>query len=148
VSSDTLIQQEPRWLTRLEVIAIAYDQLIQHGGYQGLLEQAGLLEAAIGRPRNKYHYEGAADLADLAAAYTFAIVKTSHPFLDGNKRTGFMAAYTFLGMNGYDFVVPAPDVVSMIFRLAAGRVTEEALAVWFREHMQPLDSRDGTEQSP
>jgi death-on-curing protein len=133
------MESEPRWLTRLEVIAIAYDQLIQHGGFQGLLEQAGLLEAAIGRPRNKYHYESSADLADLAAAYAFAIVKTSHPFLDGNKRTGFMAAYTFLGMNGHDFTVPVPDAASTIFRLAAGRLTEEELAAWFRANMRPLD---------
>ena len=131
---------QPRWLTRLEIIAIAFDQLIQHGGYQGLLEQAGLLEAAIARPRNKYHYENGADLADLAAAYAFAIVKTSHPFLDGNKRTGFMAAYTFLGMNGYDFNVPAPDVAGTIFRLAAGRLSEEELAAWFRANMKPLDA--------
>jgi len=136
------MESEPRWLTRLEVIAIAYDQLIQHGGFQGLLEQAGLLDAAIGRPRNKYHYETGADLADLAAAYAFAIVKTSHPFLDGNKRTGFMAAYTFLGMNGYDFTVPVPDVANIIFRLAAGRLTEEELAAWFRANMQPFISEE------
>lgn len=134
------MREEPHWLTRLEVIAIAFDQLIQHGGYQGLLEQAGLLEAAIARPRNKYNYESSADLADLAAAYAFAIVKTSHPFLDGNKRTGFMAAYTFLGMNGHDLTVAVPDVASTIFRLAAGRLTEEELAAWFRANMQQLDT--------
>jgi death-on-curing protein len=134
------MRAEPRWLTRLEVIAINFDQLKQHGGHQGLREQGALLDAALGRPRNKYHYEPNADLAELAAAYAFAIVKTSHPFLDGNERTGFMAAYTFLALNRFDFTAPIPSVVDTMFALAAGQMTEEQLAAWFRASIQPLGS--------
>jgi death-on-curing protein len=138
------MQAEPRWLTRLDVVAMHVDQLQQHGGYHGLLNDT-LLDAALERPRNKFHYDPDADLADLAAAYAFAIVKTSHPFLDGNKRTGFIAAYAFLGLNGYDFTVPVPAVADRIFRLAAGRLTEEQLATWFRASLHER-KQDG--QSP
>jgi death-on-curing protein len=132
---------EPRWLTRFDVIAMHMDQLQQHGGYHGILEDGTLLDAALGRPRNKFQYESDADLANLAAAYAFALVKTSHPFLDGNKRTGFIAAYTFLGLNGYDLTVPARTVFDTIFRLAAGMITEEQLAAWFRANIHPLSAQ-------
>lgn len=94
----------------------------------------GLLESALSRPRQKWHYDPGTDLATLAAAYAFGIVK-NHGFVDGNKRTAFMTAYSFLGMNGHDFDAAETDVVSTIERVAAGEVTETKLADWFRKEI-------------
>ncbi len=118
---------EPEWLTAVMVIAIHDEQLAIHGGSAGLRD-AGLLESALDRPRNKWAYEQTR-LPELAAAYGYGIAK-NHPFVDGNKRTSLLAIYTFLGLNGVDFRVPEVDAAAMIFSLAAGEVTEEGLARW------------------
>jgi death-on-curing protein len=116
--------------TRL-VIAIHDEQLAIHGGSEGLRD-ASLLDSALDRPRNKWAYEQA-DLASLAAAYGFGIAR-NHPFVDGNKRTSLLAIYTFLGLNGVDFVVPETDAAAMILSLAAGEVSEDSLARWIRDN--------------
>ena len=90
-----------------------------------------MLESALARPQQKWHYGEGADIATLAAAYGFGLVK-NHPYRDGNKRIGFLAMATFLGMNGYDLTVTDADVVTHILALAEGRVSEEALAAWIR----------------
>lgn len=90
----------------------------------------GLLESALNRPRQKWHYDNEIDIAVLAAAYTFGIAK-NHGFVDGNKRAAFMTAYSFLGMNGHEFDADETDVVATIERVAAGQVTEAELAVWY-----------------
>ncbi|MBN8956750.1 MAG: type II toxin-antitoxin system death-on-curing family toxin [Rhizobiales bacterium] len=122
---------EPRWLATRLVIAIHDEQLAIHGGSQGLRD-ASLLDSALDRPRNKWAY-GQADLASLAAAYGFGIAR-NHPFVDGNKRTSLLAIYTFLGLNGVDFVVPETDAAAIILSLAAGEVSEESLARWIRDN--------------
>jgi death-on-curing protein len=122
---------EPEWLTTLMVIAIHDEQLAIHGGSSGMRD-AGLLESALGRPRNKWAYEGA-ELAELAAAYGYGIAR-NHPFVDGNKRTALLAIYTFLGIDGIDFVVPEADAATMILSLAAGEVSEEGLTRWIRDN--------------
>jgi death-on-curing protein len=127
-------------VSRQVVIAINFDQLQQHGGGHGLREQGTLLDAALARPRNKYHYDPDADLADLAAAYAFAIAKTSHPFVDGNKRVGYVVANVFLEKNGYEVTSPNEDVIDVVLAVAAGEMTEEQLAAWFRASMHPLAS--------
>jgi death-on-curing protein len=122
---------EPKWLTLAMVLAIHDEQLAIHGGSAGLRDR-GVLESALGRPRNKLAYE-AAELPELAAAYAYAIAR-NHPFVDGNKRTSLLALYTFLGINGVDFVVPEATVAAMTFSLAAGEVSEESLARWIRDN--------------
>jgi death-on-curing protein len=122
---------EPEWLSLPIVHAIHDEQLTIHGGSSGLRD-AGLLESALGRPQNKWTYEHA-ELPELAAAYGFGIAR-SHPFIDGNKRTALLAIYTFLGINGVDFVVPEADAASIILALAAGEVSEESLARWSRDN--------------
>ncbi|MGA2056398.1 MAG: type II toxin-antitoxin system death-on-curing family toxin [Bradyrhizobium sp.] len=122
---------EPFWLTRQIIIAIHDEQLAIHGGASGLRDE-GMLESALDRPRNKWAYEQAA-LAELAAAYAFGIAR-NHPFVDGNKRTSLLALYTFLGVNGIDFVVAEADAASIILALAAGEVSEESLARWIRDN--------------
>jgi death-on-curing protein len=122
---------EPRWLTFAMVTAIHDEQLTIHGGSPGMRD-AGMLESALDRPGNKWAYESAG-LPELAAAYGYGIAR-NHPFVDGNKRTSLLAIYTFLGLNGIDFVVPEAMAAAMILSLAAAEVSEESLARWIRDN--------------
>jgi death on curing protein len=119
-----------RWIKTETVLAMHEEQLVAHGGSSGV--NLDLLESALQRPQNKDHYGHDSTPAELAAAYTFGIVK-NHPFVDGNKRTGFLAAYTFLGKNALDFDAPVQDVVIVIESLAAGKMTEADLVAWFKQ---------------
>lgn len=129
---------EPIWITRDAVLAIQLRLLAQFGGLPGVRDD-GLLESALNRPRQLLAY-GEPDLFDLAAAYALGIVK-NHPFLDGNKRAGFMAAYTFLGVNGVNLEIPEPEVVLQTLGLAAGAVSEQAYAKWLRASCAPRPKR-------
>jgi death-on-curing protein len=122
---------EPEWLWTVLVIAIHDEQLAIHGGSAGLRD-AALLESALDRPRNKWAYEQA-ELPELAAAYGFGLAR-NHPFVDGNKRTSLLAIYTFLGINGVDFIVPEAEAAAMILSLAAGEVSEQSLTRWIRDN--------------
>jgi len=98
------------------------------------------LESALARPLNKWVYAEERDLPALAAAYGFALVK-SHPYRDGNKRIGFLAMATFLGVNGYEFTATEADVVTEMLALAGGGVSEEELAGWIRNHARKAQPR-------
>lgn len=128
---------EIEWLTAEMVVAIHDEQLAIHGGPSGIRD-AGALESALDRPRNKWAYEQA-ELPELAAAYAYGIAK-NHPFVDGNKRTALLALYTFLGINDVDFIVPEADAAAMILVLAAGEVSEENLTRWIRDNW-PADAK-------
>ena len=123
---------EPTWLIRIVVDAIHDDQLREHGGLPGIRDE-NALESALARAQQKWHYADQTDIPTLAAAYAFGLVK-SHPYRDGNKRIGFLAMLTFLGMNGYDFSATDAEVVAQILALADGTLSEEALADWIGEH--------------
>jgi death on curing protein len=120
---------EPIWLSWRIVESIHRAQILQHGGSGGVLN-AGLIDSALARPRNKWQYEGA-DVFQLAAAYGFGIAK-NHGFENGNKRTAFVSLYTFLGLNGYDLDTSEPEVVSVMTSVAEGTLDEEGLADWVR----------------
>ncbi|MDP2955218.1 MAG: type II toxin-antitoxin system death-on-curing family toxin [Longimicrobiales bacterium] len=126
---------EPRWLAAVHVLAIHSDQIQAHGGSLGLRDR-GLLESALERPRNRFHYEPNSDLASLAAAYGFGIAE-NHPFVDGNKRVAFQAMYLFLGLNALRIDASEEDVVATILALASGDLDESGLAAWLREHIHP-----------
>lgn len=126
---------EPIWLSWRIVQTIHFDQVLQHGGFHGVRD-IGLVESALSRPLNKWHYEGA-DLFLLAAAYGFGIAR-NHGFKDGNKRTAFLALYTFLGLNGYDLEAPEEEVVQVMTAVADGTLDEEGLADWVRSRSQEL----------
>lgn len=128
--------REPRWLSRVVVDAVHADQLRQHGGLAGLRDE-NALESALTRPESKWVYAEERDVAALAAAYGFALV-TSHPYRDGNKRIGFLAIATFLGISGYELTATDEDVVGEMLALAAGHVSEEELARWIRDRMITL----------
>lgn len=121
---------EPVWLTTELVIAIHDEQLRIYGGPAGLRDP-GMLDSALGRPRNKWAYENG-DLASLAAAYAFGIAR-NHPFVDGNKRAALLSLVTFLGLNGVEFVAPEAEAAAAIIGLAAGEIEEEGLARWIRD---------------
>jgi death-on-curing protein len=126
---------EPLWLSRQAIEIIHDEQVAEHGGAAGLRD-AGLLESALARPRNLDAY-GENDLCTLAAAYTSGIVR-NHPFVDGNKRTGFLASYTFLAINGLDLVAPEGEAVVMTLGLASGELPEEGFAAWLRDRAEPV----------
>ena len=127
---------EPRWLSRVVVDAIHNDQLREHGGLPGIRDE-NVLESALARPQQKWHYAERMDIATLAAAYGFGLVK-NHPYRDGNKRIGFLALVTFLGINGYDLKATDAEVIAEILALADGRVSEETLADWIRKNSAKL----------
>lgn len=124
----------PRWLSERAVLAMHALQIAEHGGGEGVRD-LGLLNSALARPLNLAAY-GEPDLPSLAAAYAFGIAR-NHPFVDGNKRTAFVVAVTFLALNGLDFQASERDVVETILALAAGQLEESALTDWFRKWSVP-----------
>ncbi len=127
----------PRWVPRLVVEAAHLDQLREHGGMRGIRDE-NALEAALARPQQKWNYEPSSDLAALAAAYALGLAR-SHPFNDGNKRSAFLSAVIFLGLSGHDLNATEAEVVQTVTALAAGSLTEEALATWIRVRVVPFD---------
>lgn len=125
--------REPRWLSRLVVDAILADQLQAHGGSPGLRDE-NALESALARPRQKWAYAKERDPAVLAAAYGFSLVR-NHPYRDGNKRVGFLAIATFLGINGHELFATDADVVTTILAVASGHLSEDELARSIRNWM-------------
>ncbi|MGE0024429.1 MAG: type II toxin-antitoxin system death-on-curing family toxin [Hyphomicrobium sp.] len=122
---------EPRWLTKEQVIRMHAEQLVIFGGPAGLRDE-GMLESALGRPRNKWAF-GETDNAVLAAAYAFGIAR-NHPFVDGNKRAAFLAAMTFPRKNGIAFAPDAAEATVAIMGLAAGEIDEDGLTRWIRDN--------------
>ena len=119
------------WIERDVVIAVHEMQLAEHGGLAGVRD-AGLMDSALMRAPNLATY-GAPDAADLAAAYGWGLSR-NHPFNDGNKRTGFVAAELFLALNGYELLADDASCVITMLGVAAGEVSEDAFAAWLRQH--------------
>ncbi|AGI69779.1 addiction module death-on-curing protein [Octadecabacter antarcticus 307] len=119
----------PIWVPLPVTIIIHDRQIARHGGAAGMRDR-GLLEAACARPVNKFEY-GETDLPTLTGAYAYGIAK-AHAFVDGNKRTAFVTAFTFLRLNGYTFRPDPIDGVRMMEDLARDVVSEEEFAEWVR----------------
>ena len=119
-----------RWLAIDRVVAIHQRQIAEHGGGDGVRD-IGLLESALARAQNILAYVPDADIARLAAAYAFGIVK-NHPFDDGNRRTGYVVMETFLFKNGYELRATPADKYLTFIRLAEGSLTEDEFAEWLR----------------
>jgi len=119
--------KEPHWLTREEALGLHELMLSDYGGLEGIRDD-NMLESALAKPRHKFDY-GNPNMAELAASYAVGVVK-NHPFLDGNKRTGFMLAAGFLERNGYSFMAAEADAAVRTLALAAGEMTEAAYATW------------------
>lgn len=121
------------WVAMEVAIAAHSEQLAEHGGGDGVRDLK-LLESAMARPQNLAGY-GKPDIAGLAAAYAFGIAR-NHPFVDGNKRTAAVVSETFLILNGHSLVASDAELVVAFLALAAGELSEDALADWFRERLR------------
>ena len=121
------------WLNRAVIIAIHEVQLAEQGGGTGVRD-AGLLDSALGKPQQLNNYgEPPPDAAALAASYGYGISR-NHPFIDGNKRTGYVSAELFLRLNGWRLTADDASCVVTMLAVAAGDITEEAFAAWLRAH--------------
>ena len=125
---------EPVWLDAEVALAIHDRQLAEHGGGVGVRD-AGMLESALAMPLNRWTY-GVDDVCALAAAYAYGIAK-NHPFIDGNKRTAWVAARLFLALNNTLLSFTPDDAIKTVLGLAAGELSEEEMADWFRGHLAP-----------
>ena len=122
-----------RWVA-LDVATAAHaEQLAEHGGGEGVRDMT-LLESAMARPRNLAGY-GRPDAAALAAAYAYGIAR-NHPFVDGNKRIAAVVSETFLILNGYRLRATDAELVVAFVALAAGELSEEEMADWFRTRVE------------
>ncbi len=119
--------KEPLWLNREDCLAIHEMMLAQHGGLAGVRGE-GLLESALSKPQHLFAYSSPT-IAEMAASYAAGII-LNHPFLDGNKRTGFMLAATFLEIKGIEFTATEESVIDMTLALASGKLKQAAYAEW------------------
>ncbi len=133
------MKAEPVWIDEREILAFHEELLARFGGAAGIRD-AGLLESALNRPLQLFHY-GDPTLPEMAAAYGAGIVK-NHPFLDGNKRTGFLAAALFLETNGYRFEATEEEVVERTLALAAGAIDEAEYSVWLERSSVPIQGEE------
>jgi death-on-curing protein len=126
-----------RWVGLRAALAVHDLQIVEHGGAEGLRDMA-LLESALARPQHLLAY-GTPDIAALAACCAGGLSR-NHPFVDGNKRTAWLLAVTFLDLNFYDVHAEMADALQAMLALAAGTLAEEAFATWLRERLHKIDS--------
>ncbi len=123
-----------RWIEKTVITAMHDEQISEHGGVTDIRD-TGLLSAALARPQHQSAY-GDPTVFDLAAAYAFGIIR-NHPFLDGNKRTGLLAAYVFLYLNGWELAAPEAEAVAVILALAKREFGEVEFSTWLRDQSIP-----------
>jgi death on curing protein len=122
------------WLSTELILAVHDEQLAEHGGAVGLRD-SGLLESALARPLNHAGY-GEPDIAELAALYALGLAR-NRPFVDGNKRTAFVALELFLNLNGRRFAADDAEAVVMMLAMAAGELSDAEFIAWVRERSKP-----------
>ncbi len=123
-------------LDREIIEALHAEQLALHGGALGLRDE-GMLESALNRPLQKLVY-AIPDIFEVAAAYLFGVVK-NHPFIDGNKRTGYLAADVFLALNDWSVEAAQEDIITFVLGVASGEIDETGAAMFFRDYCKPVD---------
>ncbi|MBC8167874.1 MAG: type II toxin-antitoxin system death-on-curing family toxin [Bryobacteraceae bacterium] len=121
---------EPIWLEEQDALALHDRLLALHGGATGLRDD-GLLKSALARSQQLYAYADAPDIIDMVSAYTAGIVR-NHPFVDGNKRTGFVVGILFLELNGYQFTASEEDAAQAVLGLAGGVLDEAGYTGFLR----------------
>lgn len=126
---------EPRWITKAALLVLHDRSIALHGGMTGLRDH-GLLESALARPANRFHYEGKTDVCLLASTYLVAVA-ANDPFADGNKRAAFLAAGMFLRRNGRRLTASQPEAAHRVFAVAAGDHDIDALAEWIEARSAP-----------
>ncbi len=128
---------EPEWLSRDVVLTVHSEQIALYGGASGVRDE-GLLDTALAGPGNLRAY-GSASLVELGAAYAVGIVR-NHPFVDGNKRTAFLAMDTFLVRNGLEVMASEAELATAMLELAGGSIDEPSFVRWLREHTRQSPS--------
>ncbi len=129
--------REPRWLSKDLVLAIHNRQLAEHGGAAGVRDE-GLLRSALVRAQNQFacgDHDVVALVVALAAAYAFGVAR-NHPFIDGNKRTAFVACELCLAANGHELVAPDEECLAMMLSLASSESGEAEFAAWLRDNVR------------
>ncbi len=126
----------PVFLALEEVLALHADQIRRYGGRAGIRDLE-LLKSALGMPEASY---GGAYLhpsaAEMAAAYLFHIVR-NHPFVDGNKRVGLIAALAFLGLDDLRLDADADALFDLVLGVATGKLAKAEVAVFLQVHARP-----------
>ena len=123
-----------RWISKPALLLLHAESLAEHGGSPGLRDE-GLLDSALARPQNLLAY-GEPDVAALAASYGWGIARNP-PFIDGNKRAALLSIGLFLHLNGWRLTASQADTTRTMLALAAGDLSEDALADWLRRHAAP-----------
>ena len=129
------MRHEPRWVTKEGLVVLHDRSIALHGGAAGLRDE-GLLESALARPANLFHYEGVDDACALAASYLVAVA-SNHPFADGNKHAAYLAMGLFLMKNGRRLTAEPAEAALMVLSVAGGEREVEALAAWIRARSIP-----------
>jgi death-on-curing protein len=124
---------EPVWIDERDALTVHDRLLALHGGAGGVRDDA-LLKSALARPRQHYAYAKSPGIVDMAAVYTAGIVR-NHPFIDGNKRTGFVVGILFLELNGYRFTASEESAAQAVLELAAGRLDETSYSAFLRDNV-------------
>jgi len=132
-------EKEPIWIDERDALAIHGRLLSVHGGAPGLRD-VGLLQSALARPRQHHAYAASPDIVGMAALYTAGVVR-NHPFVDGNKRTGFVVGVLFLELNRFTFHASEEDATRAVLDLAAGKIGEAAYAEWLRTNVKQKPRR-------
>ena len=125
--------KEPIWIDERDALALHDRLLALHGGAAGLRDD-GMLKSALARPQQYFAYAESADIIDIATAYTAGIVR-NHPFVDGNKRTGFVVGILFLELNGYRFTASEEDAAQAVVGLAAGSLDESGYSAFLHANV-------------
>jgi death on curing protein len=125
---------EPIWIDERDALVLHDRLLALDGGAPGLRDP-GLLQSALARPRQLHVYGDNPGIIDMAASYTAGIVR-NHPFIDGNKRTGFLVGVLFLELNGLRFTATEESAAQVILSLASGTLDEPALVAWLRANVK------------
>jgi death on curing protein len=126
--------REPVWVEKEALLLLHLRGLARFGGAEGIRDE-GLLDSALARPRNAFHYDDQRDIAALGAAYAFGLAK-NHPFVDGNKRAAFVAVGVFLAANGWALNANVVDAIQAVMALAAGEIEEIQFAAWLKQNIK------------
>ena len=138
------MRSEPVWLTGHDVAGINKN-ILAKDGHESVLRDRNGLESAVARPIHKWQYGEATSLLELAVSLLFGIAR-NHPFLDGNKRAGLVAAIAFLEINGWAVTSPDdPDeLAERVVAVIEGRQTETAFAAnWAIDVLPPPSDQGG-----
>lgn len=128
--------KEPIWIDERDALTVHDRLLAKHGGAAGIRDE-GMLKSALARPQQHFAYAEAADIIEMATAYTAGIVR-NHPFVDGNKRTGFVVGILFLELNGYRLTASEEEAAQAVFNLAAGALDEIGYVAFLRANAKQL----------